>query len=514
MEQSKGYPSSWDFEEQEQEPLKLSERFKEQKRKELERVIESSKSVQSIATVNIAKANKELSELGADVSNSFPSDIFRPQIVDMVNGLYVSNGYKKDFCYSMILSTLSVAIGNSIHVEVRNGYTVGTSNYMVLVGGTGVGKSPVMNWFLKPIRNIEDVNYSKYETAYSEWERNGRNGKEPQFQQIVVSDITIEALNPQFNKHKRGLILEQDEIVQWIRNNNRYGGTNGSAVWLSLFDQKPTTTNRKSSKHERVQLPFISVVGGIQPNVVKELFQDDRNANGFIQRLLFAFPFDQSKAYLSENEIEPKWETFWNNIVRSIYDVKFNCNDIGTPVPFVVKFSKEAKAKYLEWYNGNADYCNSLEETDISKSIYDKKAVHLPRIALILEVLERSHSNQLVKENNECKPFEVTETSVKNAINVLNYFTYNAVRIASKNMVQPLTELEQLLYRYDNEKQTLYYELPTTFTTQQALAIGSNLGLSDKQVRYFLKKTELFKTHGRNGNYTKVHEFENISECL
>lgn len=498
-----GYPKNWDDVQTSEPKLQA---LKKQQEQELRRELEVTESTRNILTYQIGEKRKELRQLGIDVENIFPYEVFPVLIQQLVDGL--KHELKLDWCYSMILGTISVAIGNTLNVKVRNGYVTGTPLYIANVGGIGTGKTPVQKWFIEPLRKLEKQHRVKYEQAYRDYERNGATGTKPKFQQIILNDVTTEALPTAFDNNKRGVLLSVDELIQWVRNMYRYGGTNGGTYWLSLYNQEPLTVNRKSVKNEYIEKPFCTVIGGIQPMKVKELFADDRNENGFIPRILFAYPRNNETPQRNRKQIESKWEMIWENIVQSIYSIPLSVDDISTPVPYVVPLSKEAQQIFDNWEYENICYTDVLDDTDVQKSIYVKYANHLPRIALIIEVLEQCVKPNFRTQHNTYTPFEISGNTMLGAVKVLEYYRTNLVELSKQNTTKPVSTIEQQIDHLSNDLLGLYQDLQGKFTLQQAYTIGEPYGLSKRQIQYFVsKKKLLFRPHG-NGRYSKIEQNE------
>ena len=118
----------------------------------------------------------------------------------------------------------------------------------------------------------------------------------PIWEQLLVTDFTPEALIEVHKFNKNGIGVYADELASWFKNFNRYNSGSEEQFWLSVWSGKPIRINRKTSEPIFISLPFISVIGTIQPAVLKELAKD-RTENGFMDRILFVIPDDLKKNY-------------------------------------------------------------------------------------------------------------------------------------------------------------------------------------------------------------------------
>ena len=88
-----------------------------------------------------------------------------------------------------------------------------------------------------------------------------------------------------------GVLLERDEFGAWVNSFDAYRGGRGGdrQDWLSLWAGKGLKVDRKGADPLFIPHPAISVVGGIQPDMLG-LLRNDAGQDGFIDRILFSLP--------------------------------------------------------------------------------------------------------------------------------------------------------------------------------------------------------------------------------
>ncbi|MBQ9723649.1 MAG: DUF3987 domain-containing protein, partial [Bacteroidales bacterium] len=64
---------------------------------------------------------------------------------------------------------------------------------------------------------------------------------------------------------------------------------NDEEVWTQLFTGVPIIVNRLHSDSFSVSSPFVGIIGGVQPGMLRK-FADGKTESGFIYRWLFAYP--------------------------------------------------------------------------------------------------------------------------------------------------------------------------------------------------------------------------------
>lgn len=95
-----------------------------------------------------------------------------------------------------------------------------------------------------------------------------------------------------------------DELAAFLKSFNKYkSGGGDEEVMLSPFSGKSISVNRKSLEPIFIEKPFVSIIGSIQPQVLINLFGNNKIDNGPTHRFLFAFPDHVIREDLSEDDV-------------------------------------------------------------------------------------------------------------------------------------------------------------------------------------------------------------------
>jgi len=410
--------------------------------------------------------------------NPFPVKVFPEQIQQIINETNRCLNFPIDFISAAILFTASVAIGNAYKVKIKNDWIESLVLYIAIVGKPGTNKSHPLSWALKPLETINHQNFEKYEKERTEYEiflnlkKEDRKENEeldlkvPFWEQLLISDFTPEALTNVINNNKRGIGVYVDELASWFKNFNRYNKGSQEQFWLSIWSGKTVIINRKTSEPIYIKNPFISVIGTIQPGVINQLAAN-RTENGFMDRILFAFPDDLRKKCWSKNEIDPTIKDNWKTIVSKLITLDMQQKDNFEIEPILLEFSTNAKKHLFDWNKEQTDEYNRLENESI-EGIYAKMDSYAIRFSLLLEMLkyacEKSNKN------------EISVSSVKGAIQLVEYFKKSAIKVHSAiSKVSPLAKM---------------------------LEIAESLNVAERTFKDFLNKNDLFNRVSR-GNYEK-----------
>jgi Protein of unknown function (DUF3987)/Bifunctional DNA primase/polymerase, N-terminal len=187
-------------------------------------------------------------------------------------------------------------------------------------GLSGNGKSHSYAPVLKYLRMFAGEALEEYTAKLKEWEALQKKAKrakpdeldevflekldepKPDRKRYVIDSTTIEALLTRSAKQPdRGLLMYADELVGWC---HRMDPAKGEVeMWLSLKQGVPVDGERQTREFQYVEAPSISVMGGIQPDVMAKLVQKHEDIqNGFLPRLTLVRFEEQPAPPLSDLE--------------------------------------------------------------------------------------------------------------------------------------------------------------------------------------------------------------------
>lgn len=448
---------------------------------------------------------KHLSAAPADddrpKAQGFPIHAMPEGLQFIIADLHDTLGYPVDYTASAALFALSVAIGTSVRIEAKAGWTEFATLWLALVGRPGANKTHPLNRMLGPLNDRDRKHAQLYTAAMRDHEQAKRAARtdataevppEPQCEQHLVSDATPEALVEALTRNPRGLGLCRDELAGWVADFGRYNKGGDVQMFLSVWSGQPVRVNRKTNKHPLfVQRPFVSVCGTIQPGVLGTLIAEGRGSNGFIDRILFAYPEVQDAAAWSENECDTRLTEYWKGLVDRVVNIPPPDVDAD---PLTLPLSPDAKRLWAAHHDRLQATINALNsDGDEAKAQHRTKMLsYILRLALIHAVAAWAESNVFEA------PTQVEATSMKAAIVLADYFTSTADKVLfTLNEATPVDAL-------GGRKRKLFDALPgTPFTTAQAIVIGEGLGIPRRSVERYLGDGKIYQRHRDGGQYTK-----------
>lgn len=431
--------------------------------------------------------------------NSFPTEVLPLPLQKLINQTEMYLQFRPDWIGSSMLYAASVAVGNSIGTKY-NGWAQKATIYLALVGLPGTNKSGPAEYAIKPLRHLNTESYRLFKQQreeYDRWEKLSKKERlseglslsmlPPAYKTLLISDVTPEALIQTHQNNPFGLGLFMDELAGWFQNFNRYSKGSDQEFWLSNWSFSPISVIRKTSAPIQIDTPFISILGTIQPGILSELAKDGRNQNGFIDRILFAYPDNQLKPYDREGEPDRNVLEDYRQCIAKLYGLRQESmlSDDGNPDTRWLPFSPEAFEQMKIWKNKNTDRGNQTESLTL-KGIYAKLDAYCIRFALLLELLDWA-----------CDMSDLSRIrfdTVNRAIQLVEYFRQNTEKV---HFV--LTE-QTAIDRLPKEQVRLFNALPDEVSTKAALAIADQLvpPISSRTVKRLLNTPDVFKrvSHG------------------
>lgn len=275
----------------------------------------------------VAGEHLDLRESVQAEPTEFPLYALPDPCANFVQTTAKAGGFPLSYCAASVFPVAATALGERrlLVVDADSDWTEPPVLFVPLVGPTGQAKSPVMNIMTQPLVHLDDDAHALYEVELDNWQKTDDKEKKslslryPRMRPWIRTDVTMERLSIDL-LHKRSILAWYDELTEWARSmtGNRYGNnaTINRSKWLSLWGGKRFDRVRVGTDREDVDIhipnPRVSLLGGIQPMLLGELFQA---ADGMEQRMLFAVS-DVPRPPKRVGKIEDR--EWWNAAIRRL----------------------------------------------------------------------------------------------------------------------------------------------------------------------------------------------------
>jgi len=381
-----------------------------------------------------------LRQIPTGTAPEFPTDTLPKAAARLVKEGAAAIGCPEDFIGLSALTALGAAIGNARVIRPKKDWTEGAALYSAVIADPGEKKTAAVAVATGPARRLENRLNREYEREldeharemreYAVEERDARREdraampppKRPTAQRVYVNDTTTEALIPILKGNPRGVLLERDELVGWVKGMDQYkaGGKGADRqFWLSTWSNSRASVDRKGQNGEPLSVlrPFVGVLGAIQPTVLPELAEG--REDGMLERFLFAYP-DPVNALWTDDEISESTEAAYAELYRKLRELTLEADELGDPLDVAVAFSPDAKQVFVDSYNEHRREMAAPDLPRYLRSPWSKLEAYLVRLMLILAAC------RFVEDDT---PERVEPVDVLKAVTLLDYFKSQARRV-------------------------------------------------------------------------------------
>ena len=395
----------------------------------------------------------------------FPVHVFPSWIRDFIEEHNEIRGFPKDYTSAGVMAALSLACGNNRYIE--RPYISKPVIWIALVGKPGAMKTHPLNAALEPFKEADEQMYQEYrqeKRRYESQPERSRSGDEPKLKQLTVNDTTMEALVRVLDSNPSGVLLQKDELAGWIKEMDRYRQGGGDMEnWNSIFSLQQIRVNRASGNNLFVSDPYVSIVGTVQPRILKNLSPDGAMIdNGFLDRMLFVYPENERKDWVLDRTRASTAQLYKENI-RKILDQREQEQ--------IFEISEESIRMLKEWDQQLVSRFDGADE--LEEGLVGKLRTYASRFMILLHIAH----------NHENAPDMISEETTRKAIHLLEYFEYQVRKVRTlftgKNPLSSLTE----------QQRQFFQTLPDEFKTQLAQEVGQNqFNISERNIGNILKR--------------------------
>ena len=374
----------------------------------------------------------------------------------IVEGISDSLGADPALCLLPLLAAMGSAIGTTRAVRVNSEWQVFPFLWACLVTEAGGFKTPSRKPITDLLAHRERQKLNEYYLAYEAYEedeeryRRSRNQEEGQRPEkpvkpsapcVYATDITLEAITAKLAGNPRGFILWSEELNDIFTIPTRYssGGSDISRL-NNLYDGTPLRVSRKTGEiRERdfhLSRGFVSIAGGIQPNVLISKVKDHFLDSGFLQRFILVQV--ESKLCLYQDRNFPSCT---KRELQFIFDALFDLRHMdGENTPLTYVLNPEALELFISW-NNFLENLRHAEKDPHKKTALSKQRDLALRIAVIF------HTVQIV-QNRLSPNTEIDACTMFRAITLTQWLIWNWAKVydflragGSSDTIEKLTNL-------------------------------------------------------------------------
>jgi hypothetical protein len=302
-----------------------------------------------------------------------------------------------DYLGVPLLVLAGAAVGASRALQVKPGWWERPSLYAAVIGPPGSAKTPALKAVARPYYAEQASLHEEYRRERKEHE-DDPNAPKPVEKVVYVADTTTEKLADLLQDNPRGVVVIRDELMAWITSLNQYKAKGAGAdrqFYLSAWAGEPVSVHRKNQQAGPVFVgsPFLSVVGGLPPDLLPRLRGDQDMADGFFDRILLSYP-DPGRAVGETWKCIPDDLTeLWANVLHDLRELRPEPVPAGGVRPHYVNLTDCGK---LAWERFTAALAADLNDDglpDCLRGAWAKFKGYGARLALVIHLLRQVMGN-------------------------------------------------------------------------------------------------------------------------
>lgn len=324
----------------------------------------------------------------------FRAEILPEPFASYVMGHAAAIGVPPEMIALPFLANVGSLIGNRLAVQLKQGRLHYPTLWVGVVAPPGAAKTPALNAARLVLDVLQGEWVDLYKRQVAQWEaeverwsstpplERGPKPPKPVLRNAFTTNATIEVIGVMLES-VYGLSYQLDELLGFMRAMDQYRGGKGSdrQTWLQLWATVTTMVNRLTREPLYLRKPVVSVVGGIQPDMLADLRDRNGREDGFIDRFVLVRP-DVEPQRWTEAEADPTLLAAVVTALRGLY--------ARIPAPdgdrhWTVLLSTAAKAMWRDWYDENVGRIKT--STGLRAGVLSKLSIQVARFALILNTL-------------------------------------------------------------------------------------------------------------------------------
>lgn len=325
-----------------------------------------------------------------------------------------------EFLGTAALVAVAGVVGNRVLVvpdlEANPEWLEAPNLWGLLVGEPGSKKSPSLEAAFAPLHALEGSLAERNRARRLEWELERRNRKKgdpvteedlspPTEEALLVHDITAEKLGDLLEQNPFGLVSYQDELLGLIATWERPEKAGERQFYLKLWNGLSAHTIRRIQRGSHyIPVTTLSLIGGAQPGPLARYIRkaaEGWDNDGLLVRFQLLVRADPPE-YRREVRAPSRWTELYAKKLEALWGIRPQGLPQRELRPGVVRpymaFSPEAQALYLEWLEATAKEARNPATPTLKKSLLEKQAGLVPKLALLLHLVESPEPGPLIPE--------------------------------------------------------------------------------------------------------------------
>ena len=253
-----------------------------------------------------------------DTRNTFPTDHLPDKLKAVVDAVCKNRNADPAGAWASLLAVSGASLGKSCLGHFGSDTDWGAL-WWVLDGGPGTNKSPIVKFFINPLRQYEREAYDRYCADLEQWASVPKKdrGDEPRLKSLVADGITAEKFFMKCCDNGGAIFWAVDEFDGLINSLGQYSknGSTAEANLKTMYTQEDVSRETISGRPMLIPSPAVTILTTTQPDMLVRLMRKyiDRG-DGFFDRFLF-IPMGTQPPTKDEPPIPDDARRLWQSYV-------------------------------------------------------------------------------------------------------------------------------------------------------------------------------------------------------
>lgn len=295
-----------------------------------------------------------------------------------------------EFVLSPLLAVAGTMAGRNAVLDGR-GYENSSCFWCMVIGDAGTNKSFPQALITDPLDRINRELIQTNKAELQQWQmecamltKNAKGEKptlppRPPKCRVEVSDATREALDEILSGSPSGVCQVRDELSGWLADIGRYGKSGEIQSYLSYWNGKGATIDRKgesgTAEADRV---LFNICGTTQPDVLPDCFPKQYIVNGFAHRFMFFWPQIIPPKKIERYPLKPD-TSHWDRLIQSLNTMRQS--------PTRITLSEEATDIAMEYEQEIEAKKAQPEISQYEMGALSKLNIYMLRLACVTRML-------------------------------------------------------------------------------------------------------------------------------
>ncbi len=425
-------------------------------------------------------------------------------------------------CISILLSMMSVILGNKVHTYNGPRQRLNANLWMMLIAQSGMGgKSTtikaISEMILEPIMN---ETHKKYKTELEAYKALSKDEKAETNPPSFIKPLSGQGSNFQgmiksLEKNNHGMLAVYDEAGEFLKKFSR--DTEHKSALTSLYDQKyygKDLVGSGSGESIFIEDPFLSILAVTNPHSLIDETTETDYVSGYFNRFSIVEIQEFKRPQPFKTKEVPNFEKFQNVALEVWNEIQKNYTREN---PLILA-TDEIEEEYSIWYNQQFDKYEN--DSEAMTSFLMRQVTSALKYAMIIQIFDGTLNKKPIDENKTLKieymriGFYLAEVYIEAFKEHIDNIGLNeSDGYAKTKKVNEVKKLAEKINTYLTKEDKLDYQVTRSNMTNNIRGLSAKN--FDEAMDYALNKYEYIKVENKmlgkieNTYYTAISQTTN-----